>query len=164
MDHAQTTLDMEAPHAPPPSRRRPGVPAIVRFTEFEFDFERDQLLVEDGGGGDELVRMLHERALGADPLERELDLRLALGRFEVGLETAVEVLVAVVLVLQIDAVPLGALELPLEHAELLLQLRGVRGGSRAVAHASSPIRTVTKVLTWWTGFEEVGSGQISPIV
>src|SRR6476620_555435 len=43
MDHAQTTIDREAPHAPSPSRLRPGVPAIVRFTEFEFDFERDQL-------------------------------------------------------------------------------------------------------------------------
>ena len=87
-------------------------------------------------------------------LERELDLRLPLRRFEVRLETPVEVLVAVVLVLEIDAVPLGALELPLEHAELLLQLRGVRGdrsfrgGRSLVAHASSPIRTVTKVVPW----------------
>src|SRR5437764_2366056 len=44
MDLAQTTVGMEAPHAPPPSRPWRGIPAIVRFTEFEFDFERDQLV------------------------------------------------------------------------------------------------------------------------
>lgn len=95
-------------------------------------------------------------------LEHRLDLGLAVRRFEVGLETPIEVLIAVVLVLQIDAVPLGALELPLEDAELLLQLRGVRGGRRVVAHGSSPIRTVTKVVPWLYGLGEPGRGQISP--
>ena len=43
MNHAQSTLDEDAPHVPAPSRGRAGVPTVVQFTEFEFDFERDQL-------------------------------------------------------------------------------------------------------------------------
>ena len=43
MNHAQSTLDEDVPHAPAPSRGRAGVPTVVQFTEFEFDFERDQL-------------------------------------------------------------------------------------------------------------------------
>ena len=42
-----------------------------------------------------------------------------------------------------------------------IEVVAVSGGDD---HGSSPIRTVTKVLTWWTGFVEAGSGQISPIV
>ena len=43
MNHAQATLDADVPHAPAPSRGQAGFSAVVQFTEFEFDFERDQL-------------------------------------------------------------------------------------------------------------------------
>lgn len=37
------TIDARAPPALSPSRARAGVPTMVRFADFEFDFERDQL-------------------------------------------------------------------------------------------------------------------------
>ena len=43
MNDGQSTLDERVPPAPTPSRARVGIPAVVQFADFEFDFERDQL-------------------------------------------------------------------------------------------------------------------------
>jgi DNA-binding winged helix-turn-helix (wHTH) protein/TolB-like protein len=43
MNEGQSTVDERVPTAPTPSRARVGIPAVVQFVDFEFDFERDQL-------------------------------------------------------------------------------------------------------------------------
>ena len=43
MNDGQSTIHERVPPAPTPSRTRVGIPAVVRFANFEFDFERDQL-------------------------------------------------------------------------------------------------------------------------
>jgi DNA-binding winged helix-turn-helix (wHTH) protein/TolB-like protein len=43
MNEGQSTIDERVPIAPTPSRARVGIPAVVQFVDFEFDFERDQL-------------------------------------------------------------------------------------------------------------------------
>ena len=43
MDDESTTVSERTPHAAAPSRVPAGVPSVVRFSDFEFDFEREQL-------------------------------------------------------------------------------------------------------------------------
>ena len=45
MNGGQLTIKERAPPGPgpAPSRARAAIPAVVRFADFEFDFERDQL-------------------------------------------------------------------------------------------------------------------------
>ncbi|PSL78889.1 hypothetical protein C7T35_40530, partial [Variovorax sp. WS11] len=43
MNDGQSTIHERVPTAPTPSRARVGIPAVVQFVDFEFDFERDQL-------------------------------------------------------------------------------------------------------------------------
>ena len=43
MNDGQSSIHERVPTAPTPSRARVGIPAVVQFVDFEFDFERDQL-------------------------------------------------------------------------------------------------------------------------
>ncbi|CAN7398923.1 MULTISPECIES: winged helix-turn-helix domain-containing protein [unclassified Variovorax] len=46
MNDGQSTIHERVPPAPTPSRARVGIPAVVQFANFEFDFERDRLRLD----------------------------------------------------------------------------------------------------------------------